>query len=417
MKQSQLSRFIRHNLPKDEEAANAQVLIRAGFVDKIMAGVYAYLPLGLRVLQNIENIVRKHMNALGAQEVLMPALTPKENWEKTDRWATFDALFKIVSRDKREYALGATHEEIVVPLAQKAIFSYKDLPTALYQIQTKFRDEPRAKSGLLRGREFLMKDLYSFHADEADLDAYYDQVTEAYERIFKEIGLDAHLTEASGGTFSKLSHEFQVFHENGEDQIVYCPACGLAQNTEISDRKEGDACSSCQGQVQIVSGIEAGNIFKLYRKYSDPFSLSYTDAQGASLPVQMGCYGIGISRLMGVLAEVFHDEKGLMWPASVAPFDVHLIILEGAGKDEGLRERAQKAYEAMREEGIEVLFDDRSDMSAGEKFAEADLIGIPIRVVVSQKTGDKFGIKRRSEPEEQLVDFSEIKKYCSRITL
>jgi len=416
MKQSQLSYFIRRQSPKDEEAANAQILIRAGFVDKVMAGVYSYLPLGLRVLKKIEAIVRARMNELGAQEVLLPALTPKEGWEKTDRWATFDALFKVISRDKREYALGATHEEVVVPLAQKSIASYKDLPFGLYQIQTKFRDEPRAKSGLLRGREFLMKDLYSFHANEADLDRYYENAIKAYALIFQDLGLDAHLTEASGGTFSKLSHEFQVFHESGEDHIAYCEECGFSQNSEISDLTEKSKCPSCgKSGIRMKQGIEVGNIFRLYTKYSDPFSLSYKDSEGNDTPVLMGCYGIGISRLMGALAEVFHDEKGLLWPSNVAPFRVHLLALTGSEDKTAILKQAERAYEKLREQGVEVLFDDRTDVSAGEKFVEADLVGIPLRVVVSEKTGNLFGLKLRTDEKERLVDFSEITKYCGDI--
>ena len=413
MLQSKLSNFIRKEFPKDEEATNAKVLIRAGFVDKTMAGVYSYLPLGLKVIKNIEAIIREEMDAIGAQEILMPALTPKENWEKTGRWGTFDALFKVIARDKKEYALGATHEEVVVPLAQKTIFSYKDLPFGLYQIQTKFRDEPRAKSGLLRGREFIMKDLYSFHADGDDLDKYYAEAIKAYQKIFKRLELDAILVEASGGTFSKYSHEFQVLADSGEDEIVHCNKCHFAQNREINTAKAGDLCPECKAPLSVSNSVEAGNIFKLNTKYSDPFSLKYRDKDGSEKTVIMGCYGMGISRLFGIIAELFHDARGLMWPKSVSPFNVHLIALSGADENETKKVflRAEGVYKKLSELGIDVLFDDRSEKTAGEKFAESDLIGIPVRLVVSPKTGTKIEFKKRSEPSAKVVDFSFIKKY------
>jgi prolyl-tRNA synthetase len=413
MLQSQIPNFSRKEFPKDEEAFNAKILIRAGFVDKVMAGVYSYLPLGLRVLSKISEIIREEMNAIGASEILMPALTPKDNWEKTGRWQTFDALFKVISRDKKEYALGATHEEIVVPLASKVIFSYKDLPFGVYQIQTKFRDEPRAKSGILRGREFLMKDLYSFHTDADDLDRYYQKVIKAYQKIFKKLGLKAILTEASGGTFSKYSHEFQVPAENGEDEIVYCNKCHFAQNREINSSKEKDPCPKCKNPLSVLRSVEVGNIFKLNTKYSDPFSLKYKDKDGSQKTVIMGCYGIGVSRLMGVLAEIFNDSKGLLWPKSVAPFLAHLIVIFGSDKKESKRifSYAKEIYQKLLDAGIEVLFDDRQDKTPGEKFAESDLIGIPFRLVISPKTGRKIEIKKRFESKTKLVDFLSLKKY------
>jgi prolyl-tRNA synthetase len=415
MLQSQIPNFVKKEFPKDEEAHNAKILARAGFIDKLMAGVYSYLPFGLRVLSKINVIVRDEMNKLGGQEILMPVLTPKENWQQTGRWATFDALFKVISRDKKEFALGPTHEEIVVPLAQKAIFSYKDLPFGLYQIQTKFRDEPRARSGLLRGREFMMKDLYSFHADEKDLETYYQKAIKAYQAIFKRLGLDAWLVEASGGTFSKYSHEFQVFSEGGEDAVVYCEKCHFAQNSEINSAKNEDPCPKCKASLQLSGAIEVGNIFKLNTKYSDPFSLKFKDKDGSQKTVIMGCYGMGISRLLGTLAEVFHDDNGLLWPKNVAPFQIHLIALGGSDRksSEKVFEQAKKVYERLLDLGVEVLFDDRQEKTAGEKFIESDLIGIPLRLVISPKTGDKIEFKERNKKEAHIVDFSHIKKYCS----
>lgn len=353
MLQSQIPDFIRKEFPKDEEAYNAKILIRAGFIDKLMAGVYSYLPLGVRVLSKINSIIREEMNRIGGQEILMPALTPKENWQQTGRWATFDALFKVIARDKKEYALGATHEEVIVPLAQKVIFSYKDLPFGLYQIQTKFRDEPRAKSGMLRGKEFMMKDLYSFHTDQKDLDDYYQKAIKAYQTIFKRLGLDAWLVEASGGTFSKYSHEFQVFSPNGEDLVVYCQKCRFAQNSEINSAKKGDKCSQCGGLLDVSPAIEVGNIFKLGTKYSEPFSLKYRDNGGSEKTVVMGCYGIGTSRLMGALAEVFHDGSGLIWPKTAAPFEVHLIALPSSDEEEAKKvfKRAQEIHDQLESLG------------------------------------------------------------------
>lgn len=408
MRQSQLSNFIRKEFPKEEESFNSKILIRAGFIDKLTSGVYSYLPLGLRVLRKIENIVREEMNKLGGQEVLMPALTPKENWETTGRWQNFEALFKVISNDKKEYALGATHEEIVVPLSQKTISSYKDLPFGLYQIQTKFRDEPRAKSGLLRGKEFLMKDLYSFHENQEDLDKYYQKAIKAYQSIFKRLGLSAWLVEASGGTFSKYSHEFQVFAENGEDTVVYCKKCHFAQNREINQSKKGDPCPLCSSPLDLAFASEVGNIFKLGTKYSDPFMLTYKDKSGNQKTVIMGCYGIGISRLMGIIVEVFHDEKGIIWPESVSPFKIHLISL---AQDKSVKTKAEKIYKDLEKLGVEVLYDDRSEKTPGEKFAESDLIGIPVRLVVSKKTGSKIEFKKRDDKNAKLVDFSFIKRY------
>lgn len=414
MRQSTASYFIRKEVPKDEEAHNAQLLIRAGYIDKLMAGVYSFLPLGLRVLRNIENIIREEMNVLGAEELLLPVLHPREVWETTGRWESLDVLFKVISKDKREYALGPTHEEVIVPVAQKTIFSYKDLPLGLYQIQTKFRDEARAKSGLLRGREFLMKDLYSFHTSENDLEAYYQNVTQAYKTIFTRLSLDALLVEASGGSFSRYSHEFQVETETGEDSIVLCRSCSFAQNREINDAQEGDTCPSCGEKLEVVTASEVGNIFKLKTKYSEPFNLSYSDEKGESRPVIMGCYGIGVSRLMGVIAELFHDEKGLMWPSAVAPYQVHLLALPTSDEKEtgAIFTRANEVYTTLHKAGISVLFDDRKDVSVGEKFVESDLVGIPLRLVVSKRTGDKIECRKRKGGAEQLVDFSHVTQYC-----
>jgi len=405
MLQSKLFSKTRRVPPKDETSLNAQLLIKAGFINKEAAGVYTFLPLGLKVLNNIENIVREEMDKIGGQEILMPALQPKENWQKTERWESLDVLFKIISRYKNEYALGPTHEEIVTPLAIKFIVSYKDLPISLYQIQTKFRDEPRAKSGLLRTREFRMKDLYSFHESEEDLENYYNKIIiPAYNKIFKRMGIDAILTEAGGGTFSKFSHEFQVEIQNGEDTIYVCSKCGLAKNKEIF--KEGDDCTNCgKTNWKRINASEIGNIFPLKTKYSKSFNLLYTDKDGIKKDVIMGCYGIGTSRLMGVLAEKFSDERGLLWPENIAPFKIHLIKIKSPTSDSKIDKQAKKIYEDLIKNGVEVLYDDR-DISIGEKFNDADLIGIPYRVVISEKTfsKNKVEIKKRDSQKLRLID-------------
>lgn len=389
--------------PADDVSVNARLLEQGGFVQKVLAGVYDFLPLGLRVLQKIENIVRQEMDKIG-NEMFMPVLHPKENWEKTGRWQGLDVLFKIKSQHGNEYALGPTHEEIVTPAAQSIINSYKDLPLAVYQIQTKFRDEPRAKSGLLRGREFRMKDLYSFHSSAEDLERYYNnKAIPAYERIYRRLGLKALLTEASGGTFSKYSHEYQVEIDNGEDSIYICEKCGLAKNKEIY--QDGAECTNCGTTVwREAKGSEVGNIFKLQDKYSRSFNLQFTDKDGSKKTVLMGCYGLGTTRVMGVIVEKFNDDRGIIWPEPVAPFKVHLLSIKGAER------AADEVYQTLLHHQTEVLYDDR-DVSPGAKFADADLIGIPYRAVVSPKTVEKESVevKKRNEEKAELVKISELK--------
>lgn len=383
MRQSQLFTKTRKEAPKDEVAKNAQLLIRAGYIHKEMAGVYSYLPLGLRVLDKIANIIRDEMNKVDGQEMLMSSFHPKENWEKTGRWGTMDDLYKVSDSSGREVALGPTHEELLVPIMQEFIASYKDLPRYVYQIQNKFRMELRSKSGILRGREFIMKDLYSFHTDEKDLDAYYERVQQAYKNIFDRVGIgeQTYMTFASGGSFSKYSHEYQTLTDAGEDIIYICDTCRIAINKEIL--ADQPACPSCGNTaLREAKAVEVGNIFKLMTKYSDPFGLTYKDQEGKDMPVIMGCYGIGLGRLLGTVVEVLADEKGIVWPIAVAPFQVHLVSL---GADENVKKDADALYQVLTEAGIEVLYDDR-DIRAGEKFADSDLIGIPYRVVVSEKT-------------------------------
>ncbi len=398
MRQSQLFTKTFKTTPKEDPSINAQLLIKGGFIDKLMAGVYTYLPLGYRVLDKIKNIIRREMNALGGQEIFMPALTPKEIWQQTDRWDSFDALWRFKGSGDKDYALGATHEEIVTPLLKKFISSYKDLPTAVYQIQDKFRNEARAKSGLLRGREFSMKDLYSFHATEKDLDEYYEKVKASYLKIFSHCGLEALVVEASGGAFSKYSHEFQVLTPEGEDEIYFCPECGRHQNKElVQDNK----CPHCAAVRQKKKAIEVGNIFKLKTRFSKSFNLTYTDQQGQSQLVMMGCYGLGPSRIMGTIAEIHHDSSGIIWPATVAPYLVHLLNLSKNSA------QADKFYATLQKQGIEVLYDDR-DQSAGSKFNDADLLGLPVRLVISEKTKDQIEYKLRCQKQAEIITSAEV---------
>lgn len=395
---------------KDEESKNAQLLIRAGYIDKLMAGVYTFLPLGQRVLNKVQALIRKHMNAAHGVELLMPSLHPKHLYEQTNRWESMDSLVRFVTHwTKSEYALGATHEEVIVPLMQNFIHSYKDLPKAVYQIQNKFRDEKRAKSGLLRGKEFLMKDLYSFHTEENDLESYYDIQTQAYKDIFAEAGIGdrTYMTFASGGAFSKYSHEFQTLSDAGEDIIYICDICNIAVNREII--AEQNTCPTCDNSnLSEAKAIEVGNIFKLNTKFSNAFNFTYTNEQGEQKPVFMGCYGIGISRLMGIVAELLSDEKGLVWPVSLAPFTVHLIGLNT--DDQAVTSNVEKLYKELTDSGIEVIYDDRSQSNAGEKFTDADLIGCPLRITVSKRTlaRNECELKVRNSDEVSFHTFDQV---------
>src|SRR3989344_3733694 len=409
MKQSKLFTKTIREAPKDEETINAKLLVRAGFVDKLMAGVYSYLPLGLRVLRKIDNVVREEMNTIGGEEVLMPILHPKSIWETTKGWDRVDVLFKLKSRTDKEYALGQSEEEVVTPLVMKRVNTYKDLPLAVYQIHWKFRDELRSKSGLLRGREFLMKDMYSFHESQEDFERFYEIVKKAYIKGYKRLGITAKVTEASGGSFSqKISYEFMVLTDAGEDDILYCDACEFCVNVEIAKKKVNDVCPKCEkGELSKARASEVGNVFDLGQKYGKDFDLTFTDKNGERQYPAMGCYGVGISRLMGAVVEKYHDEKGIVWPESVAPFKVHLLEL--AGKDSKVKTSAESLYAKLLADGVEVLYDDR-DLSAGEKFADADLMGIPWRLVVSEKTGDKIEVKKRNENKTELMNYESLRQ-------
>ncbi len=409
MRYSQLFAKTLRDAPKDADTINHKLLTQAGFVEQLMAGVYSYLPLGLRVLRKIEKIVREEMDGIGGQEVLMPILHPKAIWETTGAWKTLDVLFELESRTGKEYALGQSEEEVVTPLVMKRVNSFHDLPQNAYQIHWKFRDELRAKSGILRGREFLMKDMYSFHENQEDFDRFYEVVKNAYLRIYTRLGLTAKVTQASGGSFSeKISYEFMVLTSAGEDDILYCTSCEFCVNVEIAKVSERDLCPKCgQAKLKKDRASEAGNVFDLGTKYGKDFDLTFIDKNGEKQYPIMGCYGIGISRAMGIIVEKYHDERGIMWPESVAPFQAHLISIQNS--ESKIQNYADEVYKKLKDAGIEVLYDDR-DVSAGQKFTDADLIGIPVRLVVSPKTDGKIEWKKRDEKEASILTIEEIVK-------
>ena len=367
--------------PKDEAARGAQLLIRAGYIHKELAGVYDYLPLGLRVLKNIKSIIRDELNRIGCQEMLLTTLQNPAPWQKTDRWdiKKMDIWFRTTLAAGGELGLAPTHEEPITSLMRTYVSSYKDLPFAAYQFQTKFRNELRAKSGILRTREFLMKDLYSFSATQAQHDAFYRQVEQAYARIYQRLGIgdDTFQTFASGGVFSKFSHEFQTLTPVGEDTIYFNQDKSVVLNEEVLNDEVLAELGVTRDQLTSARAAEVGNIFTLGTKYSAPLGLEFTDQAGARQTVLMGCYGIGVSRVMGVIAEKWADDKGLVWPAAIAPFRYHLIAIG---------EQGTKATDALYAEYPELFFYDDRDLRPGEKFADAELIGLPTQIVISDKT-------------------------------
>ncbi len=388
MRQSQLFTKTRREAPSDEVSKNAQLLVRGGYIHKEMAGVYSYLPLGLRVFKKVEQIVREEMNKIGGQEMVMTALQDKEVWEKTGRWddAVVDNWFKTKLKNDTELGLAYTHEPAITQLMKGYVSSYRDLPTAAYQFQLKFRNELRAKSGIFRLRQFTMKDLYSFSKNQKELDTFYEAAIEAYRAVFNRVGLGdkTYLTLASGGSFgTKFSHEFQTLTSAGEDTIYIHEGRKLAVNKEVYSDETLSELGLRKEDLREEKAVEVGNIYKLGTFYSEPLGLTFKDEAGANQPVIMGSYGIGIDRLIGTAVEVFADDKGIVWPEALAPFRVHLVDLS-AGNEE-VQKDAQELYRELTEAGVEVLWDDR-DVRAGEKFADSDLLGIPLRVIVSQKS-------------------------------
>lgn len=413
MRISQLFTKTSKTAPADEVAKNAQLLIRAGFVYKVMAGVYAYTPLGLRVLENIKQIVREEMNAIGGQELIMSSLQKRETWEETGRWddEVVDVWFKSKLKDDTEIGLAWSHEEAIMEMMRQFVRSYKDLPASVYQFQTKLRNELRAKSGIMRGREFVMKDMYSLHETSEDLDAYYEKVTEAYKRIYDRLGLgkDTFVTFASGGAFTKFSHEFQTICDAGEDILYIHRGKNIAVNEEVLD----DAVVELgvkKEDLERVKSAEVGNIFNFGTEKSEQMNIMFTGSDGKEHPFYLASYGIGITRVMGVIVEKFADDKGMVWPENIAPARVYLVQIGG----ETSRQHADELYEELMTKGIEVLYDDR-DERPGTKFADAELMGIPYRVTVSDRlmetktyeyTERKTGVTNMLTREELLAKLS-----------
>lgn len=409
MKRTELFTKTQREAPKDEVSKNAQLLIRAGFVYKEMAGVYSFLPLGLIVLEKIKNIIREELNKVGGQELKMTALQTAETWTKTGRWDehVVDDWFKTELKNGTKLGLAFTHEEALTNIMKNFISSYKDLPIYAYQFQTKFRNELRAKSGIMRGREFLMKDLYDFSLDKEQHDQFYEKMKGVYMNIFNRVGIGerTYLTMSSGGSFSKYSFEFQTISEAGEDVLMYDAEKKLAINKDdYSEEIFTDFnLNKNDYNFQEAKSIEVGDIYTLGEKYSKALGLTYKDAEGQEKNVYMGSYGIGVPRLMGTIVEIFNDERGIIWPAEVAPFRVYLVSIR---QDE----KAEKLYQELKADGIEVLYDDREKASAGEKMADADLIGCPYRVVISEKTlaENSVELKKRDSDEAELVRLDQL---------
>lgn len=405
MRASQLFTRTSKTAPADEVSKNAQLLLRAGFVHKEMAGVYAYLPLGKIVLDNIVQIIREEMNAVGGQEISLTALQHKDVWEASGRWSddVMDVWFRTELANGTQLGLAPTHEEPLTNLMKQYIRSYKDLPAYPYQFQTKFRNELRAKSGLMRGREFLMKDLYSFSKDVDQHDRFYALIGEAYHKVYDRLGIGdiTYKTFASGGSFSKFSHEYQTISEVGEDTIYVHEAQQIAINKEVYTDEVLAELGVTKDELVEKRAVEVGNIFTLGTKFSEPLGLMYTDENGQQLPVFMGSYGIGPSRLVGLIAEHFADDKGLVWPEAVAPAKVYIARI---GDDAAVCTVADELYDILQEAGITVLYDDR-DERPGAKFSDADLLGIPTRIVISAKTiaASEYEVKNRTAAEPEML--------------
>ncbi len=411
MRQSKLFTKTRKEAPADEVAKNAQLLIRAGYIYKNMAGAYSFLPLGLRVIANINKIIREEMDAIGGQELHMPALQDPELWKKTHRWddAVVDVWFKSELKAGGEVGFGWTHEEVITDIMRQFVSSYKDLPFFAYQIQRKFRNEMRAKSGIMRTREFDMKDLYSFCATQEQHDVFYAACADAYLKIFSRLGIGAvtYKTFASGGAFCKFSHEFQTLAESGEDVVYVNEAKGIAVNEEVLTDEVLTELGVTRADLTERKSIEVGNIFSLGTKFSEALGLTFKDEEGNERPVIMGSYGIGPARAMGTVVDLLSDEKGIVWPASIAPFAVHLVALNT--DDAEVCDYAAGVYASFRDKGVEVLFDDR-DVRAGEKFADSDLLGMPYRVVLSKKLKEsgQFEVVTRATGEVRLLTEEEL---------
>jgi len=419
MRQSHLFTKTRKEVPHGEEAKNAQLLIRAGFIHKEMAGVYSYLPLGLRVMEHIKQVVREEMNAIGTQELLMSSLQSKELWESTDRWddEKVDVWFKTRLHSGKDFhggselGIGWSHEEPIGNMMKNYISSYKDLPVSVYQFQNKLRNEVRAKSGVMRGREFVMKDAYSLCATEEQHEEIYAAMQDAYMKVFNRIGLgdDTFITFAPGGAFTQFSHEFQTVCDAGEDVSYISKEKNIAINEEILSDETLAEFGVSKDDLVRTNTAEVGNIFNFGRQKGEELGVKYKNADGGEMTVWMGSYGIGVTRLMGVLVEKFADENGMVWPEEVSPYKVHIIELQS--ENEEVKNQAEKLYTQLADAGISVLYDDR-DARPGEKLADADLIGCTYRVVVSDKSLKQGGVelKKRTEPEGRVVSVDEMEE-------
>lgn len=417
MKYSNLFVKTSKDAPKDETAISAINLIKAGFIYKEMAGVYSFLPMGLKVLNKIVQIIREEMNNVGGQELQLTALQNPENWEKTGRISdeAIDVWFKTELKNGSVLPLGCTHEEPVTSLVSKYVSSYKDLPLSVYQFQTKFRNEVRAKNGILRMREFLMKDLYSFSVSEEEHNVYYEKVVAAYLKVFSRLGIGDYTfrTYADGAPFTDFSDEFQVICNAGEDTIYLDRTKGIAINKEIYSDETIAKLGLDKANIEEVAASEVGNTFSLGTKYSSALGCDFVDSDGKKKPAVMGCYGIGPGRTMGVIAELFSDEKGLNWPVSIAPYHVYLVSI---GNSDETNDLSAKVYEELQKKGVDVLWDDR-DISPGGKFKDADLFGIPVRVVVSDRLNAEGNVelKLRNEEEPKIIKFDELEGFVLEV--
>lgn len=408
MLQSKLFTKTRREAPSDETSKNAQILLRAGYISKEMAGAYDYLPLGLMVVEKIKNIVREEMNAIGSQEIIMTSLQRKELWEKTGRWddEVVDVWFKSKLKNDTEIGFGWSHEEPITDMMRSFVSSFRDLPVYVYQFQTKMRNELRAKSGIMRGREFVMKDLYSYSLGEKDHEEFYQKVIDAYFRIFNRVGVgeDTFITFASGGAFTQWSHEFQTITDAGEDYIYINREKKIALNEEVMSPESLAKLGVSEGELEKVKTAEVGNIFNFGTRKCEELDLYYTDSDGKKVPVWLGSYGIGITRLMGVVVEKNSSENSLIWPESIAPFKYHII--EIPSQNEEVRKTAEMLYKKF--EG-QALYDDR-DARAGEKFADADLLGMPIHIIVSERglKEGKVEVKDRKTAQVKMAGMEEV---------
>ncbi len=392
------------NVPAGEIAKNAQLLIRAGYISKVMSGVYVYAPLGLMVLEKIKQIVREEMNSVGGQELIMSTLQKKETWDVTGRWddKVVDMWFKSKLQDGNEVGFAWSHEEAIIEMLKEFVVSYKDLPVNVYQFQTKFRNELRSKSGIMRGREFLMKDMYSCSIDEKQHNQFYNDTIEAYNRVFERLGLkdDTYMTFASGGAFTQFSHEFQTVCEAGEDTIYLHKEKNIAINEDVMDDENLNKLGINRDELEKVKTAEVGNIFNFGTKKSEDTNFTFTNKEGNKQLVYFGSYGIGITRLMGVIVEKFSDDKGLVWPENIAPFKIYLLRIGG----DQATGHTNDLYREFTEKGFEVLYDDR-DIHPGQKFADSELLGIPYRVTVSDRMleNDQYELVERKNGQKSLL--------------